>query len=100
MTLIETLLKDRTNKSLTIKHETYYIFLLCGVTTHESHATSNKTGNTISPVLCFLGSVSRTVYDLFYFIAKLLLGNPVVDVTHFKMEFSTNICLGFLGTYP
>ena len=33
-------------------------------------------------------------------IAKLFLGNPVVDVTHFKMDFSTKICPGFLGTYP
>ena len=35
-----------------------------------------------------------------YFIAKLLLGNPVVDVTLFKIEFCTKICVGFLGTYP
>ena len=35
-----------------------------------------------------------------FFIAKLLLGNPVVDVTLFKIEFCTKICVGFLGTYP
>ena len=36
----------------------------------------------------------------YYIIAKLLLGNPVVDVTLFKIEFCTKICVGFLGTYP
>ena len=35
-----------------------------------------------------------------FLIAKLLLGNPVVDVTLFKIEFCTKICVGFLGTYP
>ena len=39
-------------------------------------------------------------YFYMYFIAKLLLGNPVVvDVTNFEREFS-KIFLGFLGTYP
>ena len=42
----------------------------------------------------------RYIILFFYVIAKLLLGNPVVDVTLFKIEFCTKICVGFLGTYP
>ena len=38
--------------------------------------------------------------DRVFTVAKLLLGNPVVDVTLFKIEFCTKICVGFLGTYP
>ena len=45
-------------------------------------------------------SNARSGADSENFIAKLLLGNPVVDVTLFKIEFCTKICVGFLGTYP